>query len=384
MNFGTVLTATTSLWPKLNSRWARRVYLCYLAIVIFPAILTRVEAVIFERRAVTLTSELSTLRIGETSKADALARVPGLTMVDCSNKDFHCHGAERFSIRMPRSKLSDWAFNLVGNNHERLDSLLTWWGFRNWLLDAEVEIRADKVSHLRYTLGVSAPRRGNLGGVLVSVSSTQQLGDRPDWDLDESPDYQVSYMKFPTFTRRVQFTERAPVTLVHHAFDVHVGCLWSLLGCETASQLLPEAERDWLAIKQAGIDRAIGPDQCPVRILPHRARDIEDILLVKVTSADLTPNYYGTVYWTANFQLLRVLKGKPARPLVDVRVETRIYAREILVHNSAVSLLRPGQRILLFGGNNDIDEPCEAMAGTDEAVRTLEEALSENALTPKS
>ncbi len=40
--------------------------------------------------------------------------------------------------------------------------------------------------------------------------------------------------------------------------------------------------------------------------------------------------------------------------------------------NSAIDLLRPGQRLLLFAGYSDsIDESCEALAATPSAIQTV-------------
>ena len=81
-------------------------------------------------------------------------------------------------------------------------------------------------------------------------------------------------------------------------------------------------------------------------------------------------------YRLASFRLLRVLKGKAGRPLDNVWVNTDIQIGDITAYNSAIDLLHPGQRILLFSGaSTNIDEPCEAVAGTEDAVNTVEEGL---------
>ena len=160
---------------------------------------------------------------------------------------------------------------------------------------------------------------------------------------------------------------------------LHLRCLWSVEGCETSNQLLPEAEEDRLRIRRAAIQRLSSPDPCPQRILPHRARELETILLVEVRNPRpaLLESETG-VYRRANLRLLRVLKGKAGVALADVGVPAEIdLGGEATVHNSAIDLLVPGQRLLLFlGASSNLNEACAAMAGTADAVRTMESALS--------
>jgi len=122
-----------------------------------------------------------------------------------------------------------------------------------------------------------------------------------------------------------------------------------------------------------------GPNQCPTQILSHRARDSFDVLLVEVkdVSPTISKNDFGAAYRFANFRLLRVIKGKAGRPLDNVGVAPEIYVGDGEVHNSAIDLLNPGQRLLLFSGaSTNIDEPCEAIAATADALHMLEGRLS--------
>jgi hypothetical protein len=380
MNFNSVFPVATWLWRHISSRWACRIYLWGLAIIVTPAVALRVQAFLFERQAIRIASGLSSLRIGATSKAEALSRIPGLAVV---NKEFLCSADECFSVGIPNSGISNWTLLRASEaGHGTLFSVLSWWGVRYWSLDARVNFNSGRVSDFGYRLMLSAPHAYPVpGGSVVEVSSRKKFADRwqLDWNLDESPEYQVyHYFKWPLLNTGVYFTRNAPVDLVRHAFDLHLRCVWSVAGCETANQLLPEAEQDRLRIRQAAIERMGVPDQCPARILSHRARDVDDILVVELknVSPQTVQSEVGT-YRLANFRLLRVLKGKPGRPLDHVWVMTEIDVGEVKARNSALDLLSPGQRILLFSGaSTNIDEPCEAMAGTEDAVQTIETALS--------
>jgi hypothetical protein len=67
--------ATTWCLRKLCSRPARYIYACGLVIVIVLAIMLRVEAALFEKRAIATARALSTLQVGVTSRTEAVARM---------------------------------------------------------------------------------------------------------------------------------------------------------------------------------------------------------------------------------------------------------------------------------------------------------------------
>jgi hypothetical protein len=133
------------------------------------------------------------------------------------------------------------------------------------------------------------------------------------------------------------------------------------------------------AIERAAIDRMKGPDQCPYRVLAVRARDVEDISLVEVKGASpmIAETDSTSVHRIASFRLLKVLKGKP-RPLDNLSVTRDLPPHgELRVHNSAIDLLNPGLRLLLFSGESGyVSQPCEAVAGTEDAVRILGKKLT--------
>jgi hypothetical protein len=381
MSFRNVFPVTLWLWRRLSSRWACRIYVFGLAIIVIPAVALRIQSVLFERRALKIMADLSSLRIGVTSKTDALSRIPGLDAVNCTDGDRRCSGEEQFSIAVPNSRISDWLLLPTGRaGHETLFSILSWWGVRFWNLDAYVYFTSGRVSALGYRLVLSIPNSRYPGGLSVAASSREQPVRAPlAWDVDQSPNYVVThYFKWPDLDMHVDFTRNAAPELVRHAFNLQLHCLWFLAGCRTANQLLPEAEQDRQEIRRAAIDRMRGPDQCPTWLLPRRARDVQDILLVEVKHASPTlVESGGVVYRFASFRLLRVLKGKPGRPLDNIGVASDLSLGELQIHNSAIDLLNPGQRLLLFSGASlYIDEPCEAMDATQKAVQTMDRELS--------
>ncbi len=392
MSFSRTFPVTTWLWRRLTSRPARLFYLGVLIIVVISGITLRVEAVLFERRVLKVMSALSSLRVGVTPKAGVLSRMAGIKIDESSRGNSEgnslvmgsrgvCEADECFWIEVASPRLSNWALRRAGGaGYETLFSVLSSLGFRLRSLDAHVNLTFGRVSSLGYRLILSTPDPGYPGALMIKISSRKDLADqRLDDITDESPNYQVShYFKWPRLFTDIDFTPDAPTELMNHAFDLKLQCVWSLRGCRTANELLPEAEQDRLRIEHAAFDRMNGPNQCPDWILTRRARDTGDILLVEVenASSDFVVTEYGTKYRVASFRLIRVLKGNPDRPLENIGVSPDMWIGMTKVHNSAIDLLNPGQKLLLFsGGSTNIDEPCEEVAATESALQTIERAL---------
>ncbi len=396
MGLGQVFAATNWIAKKLATRAAKYIYILILIVVIFPAIAFRIQAALFARRAQHLVSRLYTLEIGRTSKRDVLSRMAEFKLQQQLRGVSYCQADECLSIEVESSKLSVWWVQQIGKtNNSFLYSVSGWWGLRYGKIHAVIDLTSGKVSGLGYGMLLSSVDPGYPGVVGIDVTSANRMNPIAQWplseELDESPDFQVShYFKWPALDTGIVFTANAPTDAVQHAFDLRLGCLWSLSGCREANQLLPEPERDRQRIERAVIERMRGPNQCPDRILVHRARDVEDIILVEVTSVSpmVVQTQYGQKYQFASFRLLRVLKGQANRQLDDVGVtpdlpipETGVGPEaplaDLQVHNSAIDLLTPGQKVLLFSGHSQyIDEPCEAVAATASALRTIEDALA--------
>ena len=68
-------------------------------------------------------------------------------------------------------------------------------------------------------------------------------------------------------------------------------------------------------------------------------------------------------YHLANYELLRVLKGKLNRPLKAVGHPSVINGKsDQQMPNPAVQLLHPGTRVLMFSYNStNVDTPCEIL-----------------------
>ena len=384
MSFGEMFPATSWLWRRASSRLACRLYFAILALVCVPAIAFRMEAALFQRSVLKATSALSSLRIAVTSQTDALPRVAGLNLDRQSSSISNCEAEECVSISTQGSWLCRHVLvPLGGGGHQTLFAILSRWGIRCRSFEGHINFNSGMVSGIGYRLWISTDHADIPGAIIIDVSSKKRIAH---WEFspeaDESPYYQVRpAWKWPDLVTGITFSADAPTELVSHAFDLKLGCVWSLTGCRSAKELLPKAEQDQRRIEQAAIDRMKGANQCPDWILPQRALYTKDISLLKVieVSPTLVQDNSGLKYRFASFRLLRKLKGNLDLSLDNIGVSAEVWFGQ-QAHNSSIDLLNPGQKLILFGESPYINRPCQAVAGTESAIRSVEEILSNTTL----
>src|SRR5580700_2605716 len=228
---------------------SRIVFLWCFAVVVTSAIALRVEAAIYASRIVSVVTALSTLRVGETSKAETLRRIPTLQPSNTGpygaprcNADECFYG---FIINgLPRRLL--WE---TGN--EAISDVLRWWGFRAESLDIYVNFTSGKVSYFAYHLMVSAPGvptsmpppppDGKLGVVVIGLDSQRMITVRKSSSIAEAhPQYRIN----PSMSQSIgiALTPDTPDEIVRAAFDLRLYCVWSFGGCHRWNQLLPSVE----------------------------------------------------------------------------------------------------------------------------------------------
>jgi hypothetical protein len=233
----------------LSSRHAYRFYLGCLAILLTSGVALRMEAAFHGRRIISVVTALSTLRIGETSKAETLSRIPTLRP---SEPDPHggsrCDADECFSMGAGNG-LPGRLLWKSGNN-----TLLRWWGLRYENLNVHANFTSGKVSYFSYLLYVSAPgvpqpmppppRDGELGLVVVGLSSRSIINSRvPNSTVAEHPPYRLTPARStPSQSIGIALTPNAPAEVVRAAFDLKLGCLWSFGGCRRWNELLPAVQ----------------------------------------------------------------------------------------------------------------------------------------------
>jgi hypothetical protein len=242
---GTSTTATL-FSPALRSR--RALYLCLYvsAMIVIPSIALRVQAFLFQRRAVSVVSALSALRVGTSSEAEAMSRIPTLKADGMGPYGAPvCDADECVSTGIPYSSFSYAVLTRVGRaGSPTLFSALSRWGVRLSSLSVFVNFKSGKVSYLSYNLMVSTPHLDPPDAVVVEVTSREHEGARkPGLSAAEHPDFRVTTARrWPAQSVGVDFSPEAPKGLVEHAFDLELRCLWSFAGCRSWNQLLPAVD----------------------------------------------------------------------------------------------------------------------------------------------
>lgn len=251
MECGQRENTVSTVWSKLVSHRAKRVSLWCLALVFTAAIALRVEAAIFASRIVSVVAALSTLRVGETSKAEALLRIPTLRLSDTGP-----YGA-------PRCNADECFAGFVGNDspllwrtgNAVLSDVLRWWGFRAESLDVYVNFTSGKVSYFSYHLMVSAPGvpasepppppDGKLGVVVIGLHSEGMIAVRDrSSTVERNPPYRITPARaVPSQSIGIALTTDAPEEIVRAGFDLRLHCVWSFGGCRRWNQILPSVER---------------------------------------------------------------------------------------------------------------------------------------------
>jgi hypothetical protein len=238
---------------RLASHKAKRIYLWFFAIVLAAAIALRVEAAIYARRISSVVAELSTLRLGETSKVDTLRRIPAL------------HPSKTGPYGAPICDADECFSGSVGNGlpgrvlwrtrSEVLSEVLRWLGFRAESLEVMVNFKSGKVSYFACRLMLSAPGMlpaglpppppdGKLGAVIIGLSSQKMItvGD-PNSIVETHPPYRITPARaVPSQSIGIALTPDAPDEVGDAAFNLRLDCVWSFGGCRRWSQLLPSVE----------------------------------------------------------------------------------------------------------------------------------------------
>jgi len=226
---------------KLASRPARYIYVCLFAVIIVPAIAFRAEAVLFGRRATATVRALSALKVGATSKTEALARIRALGLKTHEYGPPVCFDEECISVAIPNSHLSNALFLPLSRLQiPALHWVLTRWGLHFSSLYVEIRFSSGKVAFLSYELMLSTSRFGvGRDATIVRVTSEKLL------DRSEGAAYRIKTPDvWPDSSLSIALTPNASQELMNDVFDVKLRCLWSLSGCKTWREVLPLVQTD--------------------------------------------------------------------------------------------------------------------------------------------
>lgn len=234
---------------------AKRIYLSFFAVVLTAAVALRVEAAIYARRIVSVVTALSTLRVGETSKADTLRRIPALRPSKSGPYGVPvCDADECFSGFTGNGLPARILWRIWRSESDSLAHVLRWWGFRFESLDVCVNFTSGRVSGFSYSLWVSAPgipkgvppppRDGEAGMVTIEVSSQREItGGEAKGTVEDRPPYRIIPARAaPSQSIGIALTPDTPDAIRLRAFDFRLNCIWSFGGCRRWDEILPSVE----------------------------------------------------------------------------------------------------------------------------------------------
>lgn len=204
----------------------------------------------FESQATEVVEGLSQLRIGGTSKQNALERVPGLERSPRAEVDRHEAYEVVLSNPVLFANVLHEAARRGGPAAHRAAYL---YGVRHWWLAARVEFRDGVVDDIAYGVRVSSSEAKDPWHVFVNVGSLHDFEGVPITAVSAvSPDYRVTnFSRWPEQEITVAFTKNAAHELTQHAFDLRLNCIRDIGGCSTAAQMLPKATADREVILKA-------------------------------------------------------------------------------------------------------------------------------------
>jgi len=233
-------------------RRARRLYFWCLALLLISGAALRIEAGIYGRQITFAVSALSTLRVGETSQAETLSRLPMLrTSATSPYRDSPCNADECFFMLVGNGLPGRI---LWGTRNSTLAALLRWWGFRFEDFNLRVTFTSGKVSDFSYRLMISAPgviqgvppppRDGEAGAVVIELSSLRIInsGEPNSTEKPHLPYRVLPARGAPSQGVNIALTPEAPEEIVRDAFELKLACLWSFGGCRRWNQLLPAVQ----------------------------------------------------------------------------------------------------------------------------------------------
>jgi hypothetical protein len=231
---------------------SRIVFVWCFAVFVISVIALRVEAAIYASRIVSVVTALSTLRLGETSKAETMRRIPALQPSKTRNQGIpYCDADECLSGSVGNGLSGRLLWRMWRSQSDFLSDVLRWWGFRMEFLDVNVKFKSEKVSGFDYSLWVSAPGvpesipypppDAELGMVVIGVSSLDVINRSvPNSNVQDHPPYVLLVKTSQSIG--IALTPGAPKEIERATSDLRLDCVWSFGGCRRWNQLLPAVQ----------------------------------------------------------------------------------------------------------------------------------------------
>ncbi len=344
----------------VSGRWARRVSLVILLLLLIISTATRLRAYFMTRKIEAVLHGLSEIRLDQTTEEQMTKMVPYLT-----EKEWKANGFSYRSYYVHISNESDglpWPYWLTHSYAlslwlGRVGDLL---GYRYISFDAGVLVQDGKVSQADYSLANQwmRPQAAGYVGYIVTARSVHGFWLPGSLQISSVEDYSPQYrLTRWENTLAVIYTSDAPPELTKRIFDLNLSCFWGLRACADAADIAPEISQDAERIQKATYMQLIS-DKCPNSIIDGRMRYLPDVsvLLLEVTdSRRIEVNEEGgrVEDWLTDYKLKEAIRGKSFGSWKNIRFQRTIPSpmdptRQIA--NQIWPETKIGQEVLYFGG----------------------------------
>jgi hypothetical protein len=342
----------------LTGRLAQR---SYIAILLFALLLTttvRLRSYLMARKIQAVLRGLTEIRIDQTTEDQLTKMVPYL-----AHKDWEVSGISHRVFYTQISSESDARpLGLAGYGLGHYGHLADWLGYRYMSFDASILVQDGKVSQVEYGLANQwvRPQYPGYVGYIVSARSVHGfwLARRIPFGVssedDQSPQYRPRGGEKGLYAT---YTSDAPSQLTARAFQLNLGCFWSLRGCDDAREIAPALWQDVQTIQEATYQQLIS-EKCPDSIIEGRMQYLPDItvLLLEVTgSRRVEVNEEGDQAedWFTDYRLKEVIRGQSYGSWKNVRFRRTIPSPNDPTRTIANQIWPPtkiGAQALFFGG----------------------------------
>jgi len=376
----------------LTGRWARRVYVIILSVLLIATTAARLRSYLMARKIQAVLHGLSEIRIDQTTEEQLFRTVPYLRRGEDwyrgnppRGEDWEGGGnTPRHWCYTEISNESDWLMSRLLWRDTGLRQVAVWLGYRYMDFGASMLVENGKVSEVGYGLS-KVPGRPKGATYIVTAESIHGLWKRQPVRItseeDESPQYRIKQTEFSTmfFGRenylRATYTNDAPPDLIKNAFRLNLSCFWSLQECGDAREIAPGLWQDAKSIQKAAYDR-LTRGKCPDAIVEGRVRYLPDmsVSLLEVTgSGRVEVNEEGSSFGDqfTDYRLKEVIRGRDPGP------QKGVHWRQVIpspvdpmqtIGNQFSPPTKIGTQVLFFGTQFD---SCRFIPATPSALEIV-------------
>lgn len=366
---------------SLTGRWARRIYLVLLIILLLATTAARLRSYLMARKIQAVLRGLAEIRLDQTTEQELANMVPYLT-----RKEWSRNGSLHRTYWVQISNESDRLPQILSaalNAHpsEQLSRAEDWLGYRYIRFDASVTVEDGKVKHVEYGLANQwvRPLYPVYVGYIVAARSVHGfwMPHNFPFNVTSQQDYSPKY--HPGGGKdglSAIYTNDAPPNLTERVFKLNLSCFWRLRGCTDAREIAPALWQDLQAIREDTYQQLIS-GKCPDSIVEGRMRYLPDvsILLLEVTgSKRIEVNEEGdrSEDWFTDYKLIQAIRGPSFGSWKNIRFRRTIPALDEPSRRMANQIwpeTKVGTQVLYFGNPNFYS--CRFIPATPSAIEIV-------------